>query len=124
MTSEQLARKRYKDKRSLVKCVLSCSMIYHLILRPPQELNVFTDHAPPRGIIKTLPSCSQEPASELLTAPAIYSAIFRSGGMDRIGANFDQHTKFTDLDEDGTDRDAIDQDNAGVDEDGACVDVH
>ncbi len=44
--------------------------------------------------------------------------------MDRIGANFDQHTKFMDLDEDGTDRDAIDQDNAAVDEDGACVDVH
>ena len=33
--------------------------------------------------------------------------------MDRIGANFDQHTKFMDLDETGTDRDAMDQEDAG-----------
>ena len=33
--------------------------------------------------------------------------------MDRISAIFDQHTKFMDLDEAGTDRDAIDQEDAG-----------
>ena len=33
--------------------------------------------------------------------------------MDRISAIFDQHTKFMDLDEAGTDRDAMDQEDAG-----------